>query len=351
MSEIPSRQTACWIVNPGKDWKLDIRHDVEVKRPGPGEVLVRMECTGLCHSDCRNVLGMGEYTEIPGHEGVGKVVTVGLNVNEDLIGKRVGIKWLWTACRNCSSCSQGRANNCSKQGNTGRTCWGTLQQYAVADAAFVTHIPDGIASEVAAPLLCAGLSLAGAVSLVAPEVQPGQWVAIIGAGGGLGHIGVQIAARAKGYKVIAVDGGDDKKELCLRLGASEFVDYKKDNVVEKVKSMTDGEGAHAVIIVAGSERAYEQAPDLVRNCGVLVCVGLPRGDYHLPLSPIQIANRGLVIKGSSTGTEAQMSELLQWNMDGLVEPRIEVHEFGEAPAIIDKLTKDEVTGRMVVTIP
>jgi propanol-preferring alcohol dehydrogenase len=172
---------------------------------------------------------------------------------------------------------------------------GTLQQYVVAHADFVSLIPDGVPSEVAAPLLCAGLSLAGAVSKCEPEVKSGEWVAIVGAGGGLGHIGVQIAAKIKGYKVIAIDSGSDKEKLCKEMGASAFVDYAKDDVLKMVQGLTDGEGAHALICVAGTEKAYEQAIHLVRNNGVFVCVGLPPDTYMFPMSPIQIANKGLYI--------------------------------------------------------
>jgi alcohol dehydrogenase, propanol-preferring len=167
-----------------------------------------------------------------------------------------------------------------------------LQQYTVAHADFLSLIPDGVPSEVAAPLLCAGLSLAGAVSKCAPEVKPGEWVAIVGAGGGLGHIGVQIAAKSKGYKVIAIDSGAGKETLCKEMGATAFVDYAKEDVVKAVQALTDGEGAHAVICVAGTEKAYQQAPNLVRNNGVFVCVGLPPDSFMFPMSPIHIANRG-----------------------------------------------------------
>jgi len=289
---LPSTQTVAWIENPSPDGKLVIRSGIEIQQPGRNEILVKIECSGICHSDCRNVEGMGKYTDIPGHEGVGKVVKLGPGASEFLLGKRVGIKWLWSACNECAACKKGKINNCPKQLNTGRSVLGTLQEYAVAHADFVSLIPDGVSSEVAAPLLCAGLSLAGAVSKVAPEVQPGEFVAIVGAGGGLGHIGVQIAAH-KGYKVIAIDGGEDKAKLCKEMGAVAFVDYTREDVLSKVQELTDGEGAHGLICVAGSERAYEQAPDLVRNNGVFVCVGLPPDDFMFPMSPIQIANRGM----------------------------------------------------------
>ena len=290
---VPSTQTAAWIDNPGPSCVLQIRHDIPVQRPSANEVLIKLECSGICHSDCMNVEGRGKYTEIPGHEGVGEVVQLGPGAAQGLLGKRVGIKWLWSACTECSSCKKGIINHCGKQKNTGRSVWGTLQQYVVAHADFVTIIPVGVKSEIAAPLLCAGLSLAGAISKLTPEVQPAEYIAIVGAGGGLGHIGVQIAS-IKSYKVIAIDSGAEKEKLSKEMGAIAFVDYAKQDVVQAVRDLTGGEGAHGVICVAGSERAYMQAPELVRNGGVFVCVGLPPDTFMFPMSPIHIANRGRV---------------------------------------------------------
>ncbi|CAO2651799.1 Nn.00g000820.m01.CDS01 [Neocucurbitaria sp. VM-36] len=347
---IPSSQTVAWIDNPSPTCVLQIRNDVPVQQPSANEVLVKLECSGICHSDCMNVEGRGKYTEIPGHEGVGHVVKLGSGVSQDLLGKRVGIKWLWSACNECTTCKRGKINHCAKQKNTGRSVFGTLQQYAVAHADFVSLIPEGLKSEVAAPLLCAGLSLAGAVSKLTPEVQPGEFVAIVGAGGGLGHIGVQIAS-IKGYKVIAIDSGAEKEKLSKDMGAVAFVDYAKQDVVQAVKDLTGGEGAHGVICVAGSERAYQQAPELVRNSGVFVCVGLPPETFMFPMSPIHIANRGLVIRGSSIGTSAQMDELLQMALEGKITPKIEVYDFADSPKIIQELQRYEVTGRKVVRAP
>ncbi|KAH7132603.1 alcohol dehydrogenase [Dendryphion nanum] len=349
--DIPSTQKVAWIENPGANGTLVIRDGVEVQRPSKNEILVKLECSGICHSDCRNVEGMGVYTDVPGHEGVGTVVELGPGASESLLNKRVGIKWLWSACNDCSACKAGLINHCPSQLNTGRSVRGTLQQYVVAHADFVTLIPDGVPSEVAAPLLCAGLSLAGAISKCEPEVKPGQWVAIVGAGGGLGHIGVQIAAKSKGYKVIAIDSGAGKEQLCKEMGAVAFVDYAKEDTVKSVRALTDGEGAHAVICVAGTEKAYEQAPALVRNHGVFVCVGLPPDTFMFPMSPIHIANRGLIIKGSSTGTNEQMDELLQHALEGKITPRIEVYNFEDSPKIIAELQRYEVTGRKVVKAP
>jgi alcohol dehydrogenase, propanol-preferring len=252
--------------------------------------------TSLCsHSDVRALIGWGVYKPIPGHEGVGKIVALGPDqpTSRSLkIGQRVGVKWLYSACGTCSVCKQGFPNNCSSQLNTGRSVPGTLQQYCIADARYVSLIPDKVSSEVAAPLLCAGLSMAGAISRLEPELKEGDWLVLPGAGGGLGHLGLQIAARIKGYKVIAIDTGDGKATLCKELGATAFIDFQKEDAQKKVQELTGGEGAHGIVVVPGSEKAYELAPRLIRNRAVMVCVGLPRADFHIPISPIECANRG-----------------------------------------------------------
>jgi propanol-preferring alcohol dehydrogenase len=125
---IPSKQTVAWIENPSPSCVLQIRDNVEVQQPAEHEILVKLGYSGICHSDCHNLITPGVYTEVPGHEGVGEVVKLGPGVSDDLLGKRVGIKWLWSACNECSSCKKGKINHCAKQKNTGRSVWGTLQQ-------------------------------------------------------------------------------------------------------------------------------------------------------------------------------------------------------------------------------
>lgn len=239
----------------------------------------------------RAVLGWGAYNSIIGHEGVGTVVKAGPNVSPSLMGQRVGFKWLYNACIECSICQRGFFQNCPKQLNTSRHVPGTLQQYAIADARFITRIPEGVPDEVAAPLLCAGLTMAGALAHLDNELQPGDWVVISGSGGGLGHIGVQLAARVKKYRVIAVDSGDDKRDLSLSSGAEAFVDFKTEDVTKRVLELTK-EGAHATIVVPGTREAFQMAPTLVRNMGHIICVGLPRNDIELPISATLCAARG-----------------------------------------------------------
>lgn len=252
---------------------------------------VKLQSNNSSHSEVRAVLGWGVYNSIIGHEGIGTVVQLESKASLKLLNQRVGVKWLYNSCTECSVCQRGYPQACAKQLNTSRHVPGTLQQYVIADGRFVTQIPDGLPGEVAAPLLCAGLTMAGALSQLGNDLRPGDWIAISASGGGLGHIGVQIAARLKKLRVIAIDHGEAKRYLSLKSGAEVFIDYKSEDVAARVTELTD-EGAHATIVVPGTREAFQTAPSLVRNMGQIVNVGLPRNDIEIPISATVCAARG-----------------------------------------------------------
>ncbi|KAK7420713.1 hypothetical protein QQZ08_010294 [Neonectria magnoliae] len=347
--QIPHSQKAAVIENPGQTAKIKIQDDIPVWEPGENQVLVKLAFSGICRSEIRAFLGWSQYNPIVGHEGVGIVVKAGEQVAGSILGQRVGVKWVFSACGQCSICLNGLPNNCPNQLNTGRHVPGTLQQYVVADARFMTSIPDEVPSEVAAPLLCAGLTMAGAVSKLDAHLSNDDWVVISGSGGGLGHLGVQITARLRGFRVIAVDSGQSKRDLSLSCGARFFVDFAKDDVEKKVKKLS-GEGAHAILVVSGSEEAFKIAPKLVRNTGLIVTIGLPSNDFNIPIPASLCSARALTITGVATGTEDQMQELLAQVALGKISPVITVVEFSEIPEIFNKLKSDSIVGRMVVRI-
>ncbi|KAF4463313.1 ADH3-alcohol dehydrogenase III [Fusarium albosuccineum] len=349
-SPIPSFQKAALIEKPGDDATVCFRSDVPVGNPGPHEILVKLSFTGLCGSEVRALSGWGAYNPIVGHEGVGTVVKVGENVSSAMLDKRVGVKWLYSACGLCTVCRKGFTNNCPNQVNTGRHVPGTLQQYVMADARYVTEIPHDVPGEVAAPLLCAGLTMAGAVSKLDSHLSQNEWVVISGSGGGLGHLGVQIASRLRGYRVIAVDSGETKRQLSLESGAEEFIDFATESVEERVKEITE-EGAAAVLVVSSAEDAFTQAPKVVRNMGIIVTIGLPRNDYTIPLSASICSARALTVIGVATGTEEQMVELLDHASTKKISPTIKVLDFKDVESIFDGLKKQSITGRIVVRIP
>lgn len=314
-------------------------------------------------SEIRALLAWGVYNPIVGHEGVGTVVKAGDDYGTSLLGKRVGVKWLYSACGDCSICRRGCPNNCQQQLNTGKHVSGTLQQYVIADARYVTtRIPESLASEVVSPLLCAGLTMMGGLakvdshlSTLGAQNENDVWVVVSGSGGGLGHLGVQLASSKKAgrYNVIAIDSGEEKHTLSLSLGAQHFIDYKQsdDDIEKAVKKITGGEGAHAILVVSGSEDAFRNAPRLVRNMGLIVTIGLPQNDFTLPISASVCSARSLTVTGVAVDTEKRMEELLKLAAEGKVTPAVEVRDFDETPAIIEQLRTDKVTGRIVVKIP
>ncbi|OHW97866.1 alcohol dehydrogenase [Colletotrichum incanum] len=345
---IPTLQKAVQIENPGPEARIFVRDDVPVGNPGPYEVLIEIGFTGVCGSEVRALRGWGTYDPIVGHEGIGNVVKLGENVPQSLLDQRVGVKWLYRACGECSVCVRGFSNNCPRQLNTGKHRPGTLQQYVVADSRYLTRIPQGISDKEAAPLLCAGLTMIGAISMLENDLSRGDWVVIQGAGGGLGHLGVQIASKMKGLRVIAVDTGHEKQLFTEALGAEAYIDYAIDDLEKVVMDLTE-EGAHGIVVVPGSEEAYRIAPKLVRSMGTIVCVGLPHNDFQLPVSVTQCAIKALTIKGAMVGTEEQMTELLQEASKGTVRAAVETYNFTDVPDILNRLAGEQITGRAVVS--
>ncbi|KAF4267463.1 hypothetical protein CNMCM8714_003343 [Aspergillus fumigatus] len=225
---------------------------------------------------------------------------------------------------------------------------GTFQQFIVSPAEHVTIIPPELDPDTAAPLLCAGIAMYS--SIMKTKTRPGDWIAILGAGGGLGHMGIQIAVK-KGLKVIAIDSGDKKRELCLSLGATDYFDYKKDDIAVSVTSVTRGLGAHAVICTANSESAYIHSMQMLRRLGVLVCVGIPNEPFRLPSTPLDMIVKGLTIVGNSAGTAKEMEELLTMAVAGDVKAHIECFDFSCINDVLQRLERAEIDGRAVLKIP
>ncbi|EAU38238.1 conserved hypothetical protein [Aspergillus terreus NIH2624] len=335
--EIPQTQIAAALPSTGAspDVKIEIRSDYPVPSPAEGEVLVKLEFSGVCHSDVHSVRGETPMlTDVAGHEGVGRVVKVGSGIDEeDWLGKRVGIRWLYSSCLDCEICA---VNNtaCPNQKNAGANVPGTFQQYIVSPAIHVTKIPSELAPDVAAPLLCAGIAMYS--SIMKTKTRPGDWIVLPGAGGGLGHMGIQIAVK-KGLKVIAIDSGEKKKQLCLSLGATRFFDYKVDDIENGVKELTSGLGAHAVICTANSEPAYTQS----------------ESDMWTSVSEHQSSkiHAGLTIVGNSAGTAKEMDELMEMAVAGDVTAHIECFDFNSIEDVLQRLGRSEIDGRAVVKIP
>jgi len=254
-----------------------------VPEPKPDEILVKMESTGVCHTDLHAVEGDWPVKPsppfIPGHEGVGYVAAAGRNVKHVKEGDLVGTPWLYSACGVCEYCLAGWETLCERQNNGGYSVNGSFAEYAIADPDYVAHIPKGADRIAIAPVLCAGVTVYKGLKMT--DARPGNWVVISGIGG-LGHLAVQYA-KAMGLNVAAVDVDDAKLDLARKLGASVAVNARTCDPVEALKKEIGG--AHGVLVTAVSRTAFAQAVGMLRRGGTMVLNGLPPGDF-----PVSIFN-------------------------------------------------------------
>jgi propanol-preferring alcohol dehydrogenase len=322
-----------------------------VQKPGPDEVLINVKFSGVCHTDLHAMEGDWPLaTKLPlvgGHEGAGVVVAKGELVEDDIqIGDYAGIKWLNGSCLACSFCRQADEPLCGKALLSGYTVDGTFQQYAIAKAAHVARIPKNADLEEIAPVLCAGITVYK--GLKESGARPGQWVAIVGAGGGLGSMAIQYA-RAMGLRVVAIDGGQEKAASCKKLGATAFVDFQTSkDIVADVKAATpEGEGPHAVLLLAVSEKPFQQATEYVRSRGAVVCIGLPANAY-LKAPVFDTVIRMINIKGSYVGNRQDTWEALDFYSRGLIKVPYKTVGLSELQNVYSLMKEGKIVGRYVV---
>jgi len=315
-----------------------------VPEPAPEQVLVRIEATGVCHTDLHAVNGDWPVKPalpfIPGHEGVGVVVGVGRSVKRVREGDRVGIPWLHTACGYCPYCRTGWETLCGQQQNTGYSVNGSFAEYALADPNYVGRIPDALDWGPAAPVLCAGVTVYK--GLKETEVKPGEWVAVSGVGG-LGHMAVQYA-RAMGMHVAAIDIHPDKLDLATSLGAEIALNAKEvDPATELQKRLG---GVHGVLVTAVSPSAFEQAFGVLRPHGTMALVGLPPGRFAMPIFDTVL--KRITVRGSIVGTRQDLEEALEFAGDGAVAAHFSWDTMENINAIFERMEQGGVDGRIVL---
>jgi len=308
--------------------------------PGPGEVLVRMEACGICHSDLF-VSGLEKLPLAPltlGHEGIGRVEAAGEGVTEWAAGDRVGITFLGTTCGNCDWCVTGRDRFCPKQTNFGYTLQGALADFALAPASALVRVPTGLAAAEAAPLCCAGWTARGA--LREAGLQKGQSVALFGLGG-LGHLALQIA-RISDLTVAAVDVNDEKLDMAREAGAEIGV---RGETAGRTLQKEFG-GVDAALVLTPSPAAIQQAFRSLKRTGTLVLVGLSTNSYELPL--VDTVLKGVTVKGSYLGTPADLAEVFAWARAGALRAHVHSHSLEETPGILTQMQRGDLFGRAVV---
>lgn len=319
--------------------------ELPVPEPGPGEVLVKIISTGVCHTDLHAADGDWPVKPtppfIPGHEGAGIVAAVGPGVTHLKEGDAVGIAWLHDACGCCEHCITGWETLCESQHNSGYSVDGSFAEYAIANADYAARLPDGVDFSAIAPILCAGVTTYK--GLKETEAKPGQWVAISGVGG-LGHIAIQYA-RAMGLKVVAVDVSPEKLALAKEMGAEIAVNAKDKDAVSTILEKTGG-GVHGVLVTAVSPPAFRQALGMVRRKGTVSLVGLPPGDFETPIFDVVL--KRITLRGSIVGNRQDLAEALAFAAEGKVKAHIHHKRLEDINDIFADLKKGTVDGRIVI---
>lgn len=321
--------------------------EVPIPTPGPGEVLVKIRASGVCHTDLHAANGDWPVKPtapfIPGHEGAGIVAGVGAGVTNLKEGDAVGIAWLHDACGQCEHCITGWETLCASQHCSGYSVNGSFAEYAIGNAAYVGKLPDRVDFAAIAPILCAGVTTYKGIKET--EARPGEWIAISGIGG-LGHVAVQYA-RAMGLHVVALDVSEEKLALARSLGAELAVDASRPDAIERVIAKTNG-GAHGVLVTAVSRRAFTQALSLARRKGTVSLVGLPPGDFATPIFDVVL--KRLTIRGSIVGTRKDLAEALQFAVEGSVRAHIHKARLEDINRVFGDLEAGRVDGRIVLDL-
>ena len=319
--------------------------ELDVATPGPGEILVKTEACGVCHTDLHAAAGDWPLKPplpfTPGHEGIGIVATLGAGVKAVKEGDRVGVPWLYSACGHCEYCLTAREPVCAEAQFGGYTRNGGFAEFIIADPDYVAHIPAGLPAADAAPLICAGITSYKGIKET--QARPREWIAISGIGG-LGHLGVQYA-KAMGLHVCAVDIDDGKLEHAKRLGADAVVNARTGDPIKAARLATGG-GAHGVLITAPSLPAFQQGVGMTRKHGTCVLVGIPPGEFPTPLFDV-VANC-ITIRGSFVGNRRDMAEALAFAAEGKVKADIELQPLSSINQVFERLARGDVPSRVVL---
>ncbi|MCK2217054.1 zinc-dependent alcohol dehydrogenase [Actinomadura sp. ATCC 31491] len=324
------------------DQPVELR-EVPVPEPGPGQVLVRVEASGLCHTDIHAARGEWPVKPalpfVPGHEGVGVVEETGSAVTGRVVGERVAIPWLGYACGTCAYCVSGRETLCESQLNSGYAIDGGHAEYAVAHAAYVVPVPDGVAPAEAAPLTCAGVTTYKAVKV--SGLRPAERAAIFGIGG-LGHLAQQYA-QIFGAETVAVDVTEDKLRLARELGAAHTVNAALADPVAAIRALG---GADVAVVLAASPRVLEQAHASLRRGGRLVLVSLPK-DNTMRLPIFETVLGGISVIGSIVGTRADLAEVFRLHAAGRTKVIYQTRKLEEINQSFDDVLAGTVPARLV----
>jgi len=348
-SNIPETMLAAQVVEFKKPYKI---HHIPVPTDlAPYDMLVKTAVASLCHTDFMVIDGIMPTTlPITGsHEGSGTVAAVGSGVKHFSPGDRVMCSLLYNLCGNCVDCKgpENYTQYCTNHGALGIDMGGNFAEYVRVDSRYAVKLPDNLSFETAAPLACAGCTAWRGV--LQAELKPGQWLAIVGSGGGLGHLGVQFA-KALGLKVIGIEARDVGLELTTKAGADGAVDARIGNekVVEEVKKITGGELAYATVNMSDAKSAAALACAVTRMHGTVVQLAQP-DEFSIPFR--ELIFRDIRVKGSLICSPEEARNMLEI----VAKHRISVNTnpfigLKELPKLIGLSESGKMKGKGVIVV-
>ena len=332
---------AAQISKAGGDFEIVER---EISKPGAGQVLIKVQACGVCHSDVFTKEGYWpgiQYPRVPGHEVAGIIDELGAGVSEWKRGQRVGVGWHGGHDGTCLACRRGDFGNCQNLKIAGISYDGGYQQYMVAPAEALTAMPEGLGDAEAAPLLCAGITTYNA--LRHSGALPGDLVAVLGIGG-LGHLGIQFANKF-GYKVAAIGHGPESAALAKKLGASVYIDNKATNAAEALQKLG---GAQVILATAPSSKSMSEVIDGLGPNGKLMVVGAAM--EPIEVTPVQLINGSRGIQGWASGTPADAEDTLNFAELTGVRPMIETYPLEKAAEAYARMLSGHAQFRVVLTM-
>jgi len=323
------------------DWELVER---DIPEPGPGQVRVKIDACGICHSDALVKEGLWpglQYPRVPGHEVAGRIDAVGENVTAWKTGQRVGVGWHGGHCFVCEPCRRGDFAMCINRKVTGIDFDGGYAEYMIAPAPALAAIPDELPAEEAGPFMCAGVTVYNA--LRNSGARAGQLVAVHGIGG-LGHLGVQYARRM-GFKTVAINRGNDKEPLARQLGAHQYIDSVATDTSAELQKLG---GARVILATAPNAQAISPLVDGLSPDGVLLVPAAPAEPLMIGVMPLIMGRRS--VAGWYSGTARDSQDTLEFSALSDVHPMIEKYSLERVAEGYEQMSSGKVRFRVVLTM-
>lgn len=336
-----SKMTAVQVPRAGADFEVV---ECDIPEPQAGQVRVKVEACGVCHSDMFTKEGAFpgiEYPRVPGHEVVGRIDAIGDGVKGWRSGERVGVGWHGAHCGYCRSCRRGDFTTCENLLISGISFDGGYAEYMVVDQTGLVGLPEDVDSAEAAPLLCAGVTTYNA--LRHSGARPGDVVAVQGVGG-LGHLGVQFAHRM-GLRTAAISSGPDKYELAMELGAQEYIDASRDDPAQALQNLG---GAQAILATAPNADAMSQLIDGLAPNGRMMIVGATPDAVRV--APTQLIGGRKSIQGFACGHATDSEDTVNFSVLTEVHARVETYPLREASRAYESMLTNQARFRSVLVM-